>query len=795
MRFIPVMMVVILLLSNYAYADNPGQFGIKMIPGKITEGTEGLIQVYSKSGETMDKLVATSYDTSIVQVIGTDSDNLHKVYTVKIKALKSGETKLALAAPGFSSQEFTVDVSKNSNIASKLLIKTTPSTFNTDGPKHGYFAIETTNDDGFPTAVSSDTQIAITVSDTNIVSLKNNQVVIKKDSYYTVGEFDVNQPGSAQISASTQSMQTVSSIIAVNNVNSQDTLQVYVYPAKINAYKASYVYAIVQLHDSSGTPILAKDDIPITVQVINSTGTGIVNTSGSSIYVQVNEKPVIKKGSYWTYVPVEITAGTNNVFNVAVSGKGNLVSPAAQFTSVMDSAVYDDKSAKIDILPILATGGKELVGISHLEDNAGNILLAKEKLNIHVDSSDPSTLSVDDVIFDHGSQAVPVFAQVGNVINPVTLNVVTATPQTITPTINSMNTAPLTLVAEPLIPKVLSHVAFPLSFYMTKGGVISLPTSGFDMQIAPTDVIQTAALSFPKGSSIHTTNATILQDGQQVFSLTSSTYLTTFTIDALSSDAKSITMDYPDTIVSNTTNAFSVELLDEQNLPVYPSHDVSVKIVSSNPAVMDFPDDIQIKKGTYYATFNADAKKSGSVEIAILVEQIPLSKFTISVVSFSPELSIASPDFSQTNIPFVATLTATYDQAPLVGLKVDWIFNGTTIQNMSSTTDSGGKAVAKFVSYDPGTAHIEATVSGGSYESQAVSKDVTINLPLAKETQLQNLTSQSFTIMGISPILVVIPAIAGGIGFLFFKKREMLESITEKISSIKEKITDLRQRD
>ena len=802
MRYIIVLLLIGIFSSSYVYADNPGQLGVKMIPGIVTPGSDVLIQVYSKSGGTIDNLVATSDDPSIVKITSMEQDSSHTVYLVKIHTKIAGNTNIAFAAPGFSSEEFPVTVTKNSGLASQLLIKTTPNTFDTTGPTHGYFSIETVNDAGFPTIVTDDTQVTITVSNTNIVNLKENQLVVKKGSYYAVGEFDVNQPGSVTISASSKSTPTVSASITVGQTSSQNTVQLYVFPQKINAFQASTTYAIVQLHDTSGNPILAKEDIPITIHITNASSSTSVNTSGDSPYVQVNEIPIIKKGTYWAYVPIELTAATSSTFNVDISAKGYLVSPTVTFSSVNTPLVFADNSARIDLLPILASGDRELVGIAHLEDDSGNILVAKDNLNIHVDSSDPSTLSVENLQISHGTQDVPVFAQVGQVVNPITLNVVTAKPQILTTTPVLTTTNLPTLTADPLIGKILSHTSFPLAFYMTKNSAISSFDSNFDLKVGPADSLQTSPVLATKDSPIKIVNATILQDGVQTFYVTGSTYSQSFSMEGLSSPQKSITMDFPDTVTANALNAFSVELLDAQRLPVYADHDISIKIVSNDPSIIDFSD-VSIKKNTYYTTFNATVKKSGSAEIAVLSENIPLSKFTISVTSFKPDISIQSPDFAAIDRPLEVTLTAMYEQKPLQGLKVEWTADGATIQNMDSTTDLNGNAKVTLVWDNPGSGHIVATVSGGSYESTVATKDVQINAPLSSTIQSGNKSQDqsqgSFAVMGINPIIFTIPVVAG-IGVFVFKKKELVQEFMEKIglgdkiSEIKEKIMELREK-
>lgn len=798
-----LLLLIGIFFSNYVYADNPGELAIKMLPGIITQDSDGLIQVYSKSGGNIDKLVATSGDPSIVNIVSIVPDSSHTIYFVKIRTHNAGDTTVAFAAPGFSSKEFSVSVAKNTGLAYQLLIKTTPSTFETNGPTHGYFSVETVNTAGFPTIMTDDTPVTITISDTNIIHLKENQVMIKKGSYYAVGEFDVSQPGSVTISASSKLTPTASASVTVGQTSTTNTIQLYVFPQKINAFQASTTYAVVQLHDASGNPILAKEDIPVTVRVTNSSSTVSINTSGQSPYVQVNEMPVIKKGTYWAYVPIELTAATSSTFNVDISAKGYLVSSTVQFTSVSVPMVFADDSARLDILPILASGGRELVGIAHLEDDSGNVLVAKDNLNINVDSSDPSTISVENIQINHGSQSVPVFARVGTVVNPVTLNIVTGKPQTLTATPSLATTTSIALTADPLIGKILTNTVFPLSFYETNSDVLSSFDSDLNLKVGPTDSLQIEPVLVTKGSGVKVVNATILQNGVQSFYVTGSAYSQSFTMEGLSSAQKSIMMDFSDGMTANTLNAFSVELLDGQKFPVYADHDVSVKLVSSDPSIIDLPDVI-IKKDTYYTIFNATVKKSGNAEIAVLSEKTPLSKFNISIISFKPDLSIQSPDFAAVNRPLEATLTAMYEQKPLQGLKVEWSANDSTIQNMDSTTDAQGNAVIKLSWANPGSTHITATVSGGSYENTVVTKDVLVNAPLGAGSLLghsgnESQTQSAFTVMGVNPLLFAIPVVAG-IGVFVFKKKELVQEFMEKIglgdklSEIKEKIMELRQK-
>jgi hypothetical protein len=799
------------MFPSYIQAESGNQLGYKLVPSKIMENTECVLQVYSMAdGISLDKLVATSSDSSIIQIEDLQKADSPFTYNIKIKTMNAGAANIAVAAPGFASQEIPIRVYKNTAGPAQLLIKTTPSTFSTTSPNQGFLTVEIVNNDGLPTPAPSDIPITLTSSDSNIAFPESTQSVIKQGSYYVVEKFDVNKPGTAQLSVSSPSMQPVSAPITVNADTNQYTVQVYVYPQQINAISEAYAYAIVQLHDSAGNPVMAKEDIPVQAQVTNTVVQGRAVTSNSSNtsnvapVVQINDALVIKKGSYWGYAPVEITGGVSGTFAVNIYTKGYLFIGPATLTTVVKSTTLDTKTAKMDMLPILATGKQELIGIMHLQNPSGNPVLAKGDLQIPVDSSDPTSLTVLPVKMDFGSQAALVFADISNSPNKVTLSAITDNVQTIVPSIKIPTSNSLMMTVTPLIPQVLTHSTFPLAIYQTSNGVLNPFSSDFDFLVSPQESIQISKSSVSKGQAIFLTDATLLKDGSQTISITAPTSSATFTVQGMSSKPQGILLDHPDKIISNTNNLFSMELLNGQQNPIIANQDLNFKLVSSDPSILSVPDTIQINKGSYYKTFKVQSKNGGDAQIAVLADEIPLSNFPVQVISFNPQVSIDSTDRVDPNYKFDATVIATYQQIPISGLNVDWKITGATIQNMDSITDKDGKAKVSLVSNDPSSVTIQATVSGGSYQPASANKQVTVNPPLAPApitsiTSSSTTQQQMFTIMGISPIIFVIP-VAAIVVFIILKKREMLEGITEKIgvgekfSEIKEKVTALRER-
>ncbi|MGI0060544.1 MAG: hypothetical protein ACREBJ_12335, partial [Nitrosotalea sp.] len=377
------------------------------------------------------------------------------------------------------------------------------------------------------------------------------------------------------------------------------------------------------------------------------------------------------------------------------------VSPPVQLTSNTNNTLLDIKSARLDSLPILATGQNELIGVIHLEDPSGKMLIAKDNLKIKIDSSDPSVVLIPDVSMDKGSQAALVFAQVGRTANPVTLDVITDNPQTVPQSISSIAIDSISLKAESLLSKVLTHTKIPIAYYLTKDGALGSSADELSLMVSPFDSIQTDTLSIHKDQSILISDGVLLKDGIQSLSVISSLFSSTFSIEGVSVNPTSIEFDYPEKITAGLQNTFSVELLDSQQIPAYVDHDMTIKLVSSDPTVIEMPDSVTINAGSYFTTFSVNAQSEGKSEIALLANDIPLSKFDVNVISITPDVNIQSSDFGESGVPISSEITATYKQVSLKDLKVDWTVNGAKIQKMDSNTDSDGKARMTFVADNP----------------------------------------------------------------------------------------------
>src|SRR5690348_8403301 len=103
----------VILFSMQAYGQTPSELSYRLIPNKILQNSDGILQVYSNgevSPTNIQNLVATSSDSSIIQILGIAPDKNNFITDVKIKTGSAGKANIALAAPGFTSQEFEITV-------------------------------------------------------------------------------------------------------------------------------------------------------------------------------------------------------------------------------------------------------------------------------------------------------------------------------------------------------------------------------------------------------------------------------------------------------------------------------------------------------------------------------------------------------------------------------------------------------------------------------------------------------------------------------------------------------------
>lgn len=759
---------------SVSYAE---EFDSRLIPSKIVENSDGVMQVFISDGTNImptkiTDLTVTSLDSSILHIEKVKESDSSFITEVYVKAGKPGTTTIYLAASGFTSKEIPITVYGNKNSASKLLVKITPDTFTTSGLNEGYISVELADDDDFPVIAKQDTVISLSTADREIVDLVNSNIVIKKGNYFVYDKFHVKKSGESVIYATSQGLETQSSSVTVKE-DENLTIKPYVYPKTLSIHGAPKGFIIAQLQDSSGRPVVAQKDITVFYQIADSDFSEATNISNNykqktSGYFQIN------KGSYWGFIQYSPPQGIEDTYDVSISSQDPLVFESEEIEAE-DLELMDDKLVKFETLPILTTGKSELIGVVHLEDEDGNPVVAKKDLTIKIDSSDNDSILVNDVIISRGDQSALVYGKISHSV-PSDLQLRPVVNEGEFTTVDSFgpDTNSLELVAEPLVSEVLTGSDFPLVFYLRDGDEVTSFSEEDDVFMSPNDYVQIQPKKILAKDNLVLLDAKSMKKGTANLNFEVGDFKTSPVIDNLSSEHASIVLDHSKTIFAGTNDVFSVQILNSAGQPTFADNDVEISVIVKNKELFEMPSKVTIEKGNYYSLFDVAPKGSGETEVSLLAKEMPLATEKVVVTSVTPELLISGPTSINATDTLTATLSAKANSQALVGMNVRWEVSGGQAQIADSTTGSTGEAAIMIIS-QKNPLEIRATVSGPWYSSATISKTISVNNVESTVTTdvVETKSYKPFEVYGIDPVLIIIPSAIGVVGFLLKKSGQL----------------------
>jgi len=272
-------------------------------------------------------------------------------------------------------------------------------------------------------------------------------------------------------------------------------------------------------------------------------------------------------------------------------------------------------------------------------------------------------------------------------------------------------------------------------------------------------------------------------------------------------DPVEIYVSFPKNILANSKTLATVQLLDSAGNPVYAKKDIEIKLVSNNEQILQIPQELTIKNGEYFKSFNFETTNEGIIELALLSEDFALSKYDINVVDISPVLSLNLLGSMNWNERIEAQLSVTIPEitTALDGFNVEWEVKGGEVIQFDEVTNSDGIATLNVIANEQEEVIISATVSGNGLSSSSLSKTANIlNMPI--EELISEDIEEPEIGLALDPttmILIIIPVAIGGALFML-KRMDKLDMITEripigdnlgdKIEGIKERISDIRNR-
>lgn len=841
-------------------AQVTSEFGYQLHPEKLLENTEGTLQIFVISNEMMvpkeiKNLKVISSDNSIIQVLDVVDGNEKFAKNVLIKAKKPGITNIALAAPGFSSKEITLEVFNNNNYPTQLLMKTTPQKFSIDGPRYGYIALEVATTGGLPTLASNDVTIHLDTPNKDVIKLKNSEVMISTGEYYVISEFEVIGSGNAIIYAETEGMKKISSIVNILEASGPLKLQLSVFPENFNSFSSNTGFAIIQLVDFEGNPVLAEENINFKLEVENPDVS--INTSHDFEEVIFDKTQLtIEKGSYSTFTKFsprpnigEFTDKFEQTYNMYISAN-NILTEGDSFKITHDQigALEGEGPSITKVLPFLTTGKKEIIAVTYYETDievsrqvGGSSqgvtnrelvtvtvpVQAKDDHEVNFSSSESDTVDPINPIMKKGQNAVIVFGNTGtissdeSVIFYITDNegVKTTRGDAIGPIKDEIS-----LIVKPLLPMILAQNQFPVLAYLdestedestganqettTEDG----ETEG-DPRLGATYFIEDGVLTFSANDSVETNSLSIKRNqpyalmdmvSKEIGTTTLSYQMGGFdgitSITSHTTDPSEIYLAFPKNILANSNSLATVQLLDSAGNPVYAKKDIQVKLVSNDESILKTLQELTIKSGEYFNTFELETMNEGKIELALLSEDFALSKYEINVVDISPILTLDLLGTMNWNERIEAKLSIGIPEikTSLSGFQVEWITEGGEVKSMEDITNNEGIATLNIVANDKDTVSVTTKVSGNGLSSSTLTKTATIlNMPIIEDVIVEESTEFELDMMTL--MLIIIPVAVGGTLF-FLKRIDKLDLITDRIpiedkfEEIKERISDMRNR-
>lgn len=804
-------------------ADTSLDFGTRLIPSNIVEDREGMIHVFAKQGNSIvpqkiEGLTVTSLDSSILRVLTVKNSETGFVSEVTVKGVKAGTTNLFLAAPGFSSLELPVTVYGNLHTQKQILVNVVPSEFSSDGPFRGLVSVELADADGFPVKATEDVTVSLNVANNNILEISQKDLIIKKGEYFTGTHFfvkDSGKTGKTNIFAQGQGMEAKSNQIVVAE---EDELEVKIYllQDRINVFgkggNTGHIIAQLQTKDGDEQPVIAKKDTTVKYIVTNNVLAN-QNTSPNANIGEVAGTFTIKKGTYWGHTTFPLLGpvsdyGTSQAnsdiriagkYTVTISsgdpisldidtvegvfynqGHANLNTPNnAQSSQSGQTPPNDgDRFVKFEGLPIFATGNKELIGLVFLEDENDFPILADKNLEINIDSNN-KFVTVDPVFLSKGTSSALVFGQVGLTVpeEEIEIHPVVEVEEESTTTTEVEVFGPeesaSKLVAKPLITKVLAGTEFPIVVYLTNDNEVTEFPRDSNLFISDSEIFQVEDKSILRGDDLIMLNTKAVDKGKDKIQFTVNDFENAeVTIESLHLKPAHIEIVHSDTIFTGANDIFSIELLNSQNKPVFATEDIDINFVVNDESKIQIPKNLVIKKGEHYALFDAGPKTSGTTKISALAEGIPISTTDISIKSLKPELLLNAPEIVESQEVFTVKISAKQDDTSLKGLKVNWDVQGGVLQLSDSKTGTTGEAVASIISTSNSKVEVKASVSGSNYSPNSITKTVRVN---ATDSEFLAYAEEQVEfskpdIGGIDPIIILVPAMIGIMGYMLFKR-------------------------
>jgi len=266
---------------------------------------------------------------------------------------------------------------------------------------------------------------------------------------------------------------------------------------------------------------------------------------------------------------------------------------------------------------------------------------------------------------------------------------------------------------------------------------------------------------------------TAIDTGDEDIVLSMGEFETIVSLSSISLKPDSLNFDHSSKLFKGIKDTFVIQILNSQGLPVELDESIEVKIFSSDSGIIDFPKNVLIPPKSSFAQLQIAPAFDGTVEISLVSEGLPIVTEEITVESVDPTIEITGSDIIQEGDSFIISILAKQNGIPLRNAKVTWDLEGGITTIADEKTGPTGEAVASIIPVSDKSIKILASISNGLIQTASASKIVQVNATakVLDESESQN-GFQKPEIEGFDPVLIVIPALIGGVVIYMKKKKK-----------------------
>lgn len=774
---ISILIGVLLLTSSFlvssAYAETL-EFGMRLVPTKIIESTESKIEIFTvKNGKLFPQPIKdftiTSQDPDLLEIIQKDFPNGFNV-SILVDAKKPGDAKISVAADGYKPTEFTITIHQNNRNEKNIILKAIPDIFTINGPKTGFLSVELLDEDGNPIVAKEDIDVRFSTSNDYSISLDQYKFTIKKGSYYKVQQFKIKSlDNPIVIFAKTEEMPVAEKNIDVIEPDKPFTINLYITPDKSSRNSIGNSFAIVQLQDEEGSPILATRDIPVSIKVESPYANGLTLTErGFTPQVTFDGELIIREGTYWDSVRINTNAGLEGEYQLGISAKGFDVGEP-KILELLNVNEIDDPNVVFDPLPVLMTGGVQLVGVVYLEDDDGTTLLASKNMDFRIFGSEDVFSPIPSHI-EKLNSASEVFADLGYskpeflTVHENFENNELTEPEVFGPDENSLE-----LRSEPLIDKIRTNTVFPVVSYVVDNDAATWYFPNDDeIFISPSDIVSTTTKIIHAGSSPVLMEMFASEEGSETLLVQTGKLTAQMKVNTHNILSSKLHLDVPQRIFKDVTSEIIFQILDSQDNPIFANTDIIIDAISNDKSILDIDKQLKIKRGESFTIVDIVPKNTGTVELSLLATGFPLTTETITIDKLEPVIVFQGIDEVEANTSFNTSIIVTFDDMPLRNIPVSWNVINAVIQGEDKITNEEGIANISLIS-DHENIKINAKVTSDFLPSTSELKLIKVN-----STNSMLDLNEPFNLFGNGILLLLVPIVFVGLG-IFLKKKNLLK--------------------